>query len=111
MMCLIACAERAWVFDKYFLTPTNLSFKKLCDAFEIDYKELKTQSDIFNHIKVSSVRRKPAVFEVKTNADYSLSLRKKYWKKSNKVVENFLRNYEAWCKWGENKFRTDKRNW
>ena len=83
------------VFDKYFLTSTNLSFKKLTEAFEIDYKELKSQSDILNHIKVSSVRRKPAVFEIKTNADYSLSLRKKYWKKTNKLVENFLRNYEA----------------
>lgn len=88
-------AEYKNVFDKYFLTPTNLSFKKLCDAFEIDYKELKIQSDISNHLKVSSIRRKPAVFEIKTNADYSLSLRKKYWKKSNKFVENFLRNYEA----------------
>jgi 2-succinyl-5-enolpyruvyl-6-hydroxy-3-cyclohexene-1-carboxylate synthase len=83
------------VFEKYFLTPTNLSFKKLTDAFEIDYKELKSQQDIQNHIKVSSVRRKPAVFEIKTNADYSLLLRKKYWKKVNKFVENFSRNYEA----------------
>ena len=88
-------AEYKNVFDKYFLTSTNLSFKKLSEAFEIDYKELKSQSDILNHIKVSSVRRKPAVFEIKTNADYSLSLRKKYWKKTNKLVENFLRNYEA----------------
>lgn len=83
------------VFDKYFLTSTNLSFKKLTEAFEIDYKELKSQSDILNHIKVSSVRRKPAVFEIKTNADYSLSLRKKYWMKTNKLIEKFLRNYEA----------------
>jgi 2-succinyl-5-enolpyruvyl-6-hydroxy-3-cyclohexene-1-carboxylate synthase len=88
-------AEYKNVFDKYFLTSTNLSFKKLSEAFEIDYKELKSNSDILNHIKVSSVRKKPAVFEIKTNADYSLSLRKKYWKKSNKIVENFLRNYEA----------------
>jgi 2-succinyl-5-enolpyruvyl-6-hydroxy-3-cyclohexene-1-carboxylate synthase len=88
-------AEYKNVFEKYFLTPTNLSFKKLTDAFEIDYKELKSQQDIQNHIKVSSVRRKPAVFEIKTNADYSLSLRKKYWKKVNKFVENFSRNYEA----------------
>ncbi|HEX9253269.1 MAG TPA: thiamine pyrophosphate-dependent enzyme, partial [Ignavibacteriaceae bacterium] len=88
-------AEYKNVFEKYFLTSTNLSFKKLCDAFEIDFKELKSQSDILNHIKVSSVRKKPAVFEIKTNADYSLSLRKKYWKKSNKIVENFLRNYET----------------
>jgi len=88
-------AEYKNVFDKYFLTSTNLSFKKLTEAFEIDYKELKSQSDILNHIKVSSVRKKPAVFEIKTNADYSLSLRKKYWKKSNKFVENFSRNYEV----------------
>ena len=88
-------AEYKNVFDKYFLTSTNLSFRKLTEAFEIDYKELKSQSDILNHIKVSSVRKKPAVFEIKTNADYSLSLRKKYWKKSNKIVENFLRNYET----------------
>ena len=88
-------AEYKNVFDKYFLTSTNLSFKKLSEAFEIDYKELKSNSDILNHIKVSSVRKKPAVFEIKTNADYSLSLRKKYWKKSDKIVENFLRNYET----------------
>jgi 2-succinyl-5-enolpyruvyl-6-hydroxy-3-cyclohexene-1-carboxylate synthase len=88
-------AEYKNVFDTYFFTSTNLSFKKLTEAFEIDYKELKSQLDILNHIKVSSVRRKPAVFEIKTNADYSLSLRKKYWKKSNKLIENILRNYEA----------------
>ncbi len=88
-------AEYKNVFDKYFLTSTNLSFKKLTEAFEVDYKELISQSDILNHIKVSSIRRKPVVFEIKTNADYSLSLRKKYWKKSNKFVENFSRNYEA----------------
>jgi 2-succinyl-5-enolpyruvyl-6-hydroxy-3-cyclohexene-1-carboxylate synthase len=77
------------------LTPTNLSFKKLADAFEIDYKELKTEIDILNHIKVSSVRKRPVVFEIKTNSEYSLSLRKRYWKKSNKLIENFLRYYEA----------------
>jgi 2-succinyl-5-enolpyruvyl-6-hydroxy-3-cyclohexene-1-carboxylate synthase len=88
-------AEYKNVFDKYFLTSTNLSFKMLTEAFEIDYKELKSQLDILNHIKVSSVRKKPVVFELKTNADYSLSLRKKYWKKSNMLVEKILRNYEA----------------
>lgn len=83
------------VFEKFFLTPTNLSFKKLTEAFEADYKELKSRQDILNHIKVSSVRKKPAVFEIKTNSEYSLSVRKKYWNKVNKFVDNFLRNYEA----------------
>jgi 2-succinyl-5-enolpyruvyl-6-hydroxy-3-cyclohexene-1-carboxylate synthase len=87
--------EHKNVFEKFFLTPTNLSFQKLVEAFEIDFKELKSKQDIQNHIKVSSVRRRPAVFEIKTDADYSLSLRKKYWKKVNKFVENFTRNYEA----------------
>ena len=87
--------EHKNVFERYFLTPTDLSFKKLVEAFEIDFKELKSKQDIQNHIKVSSARRTPVVFEIKTDADYSLLLRKKYWKKVNKFVENFTRNYEA----------------
>ncbi|MEO8232008.1 MAG: 2-succinyl-5-enolpyruvyl-6-hydroxy-3-cyclohexene-1-carboxylic-acid synthase, partial [Ignavibacteriota bacterium] len=82
-------AEHKNIFDKYFLTPTNLSFNKLADAFDIDFKELKSQQDILNHIKVSSIRKKSVIFEIKTNSEYSLSLRKKYWKKINKLVENF----------------------
>lgn len=88
-------AEHKDIFKKYFLTPTNLSFKKITEAFDVDYSELKKQQDIINHIKVSSVRKKPVVFEIKTNSDYSLNIRKKYWKKVNKFLENFLRNYEV----------------
>jgi 2-succinyl-5-enolpyruvyl-6-hydroxy-3-cyclohexene-1-carboxylate synthase len=83
------------VLEKYFLTPTNLSFKKLSEAFDIDYKELKSYQDILNHIKVSSVRKTTVVYEIKSNSEYSLSVRKKYWTKVNKFVDNFLRNYEA----------------
>ncbi|MBK7632808.1 MAG: 2-succinyl-5-enolpyruvyl-6-hydroxy-3-cyclohexene-1-carboxylic-acid synthase [Ignavibacteriales bacterium] len=85
----IPIVEHKNIFEKYFLTPANISCKKLTEAFEIDFKELKTQQDIVNHIKVSSVRKKPVVFEIKTNSEYSLSLRKKYWKKVNKFVENY----------------------
>lgn len=88
-------ADHKNVLQKYFLTPTNLSFKKLTEAFDIEYKELQSLQDILNHIKVSSVRKKPVVFEIKTNAEYSLYVRKKYWKKVDKFVEKFLRNYEA----------------
>lgn len=88
-------AEHKDILKKYFLTPTNLSFKKITEAFDIDYSELKKQQDIVNHIKVSSIRKKPVVFEIKTSSDYSLNIRKKYWKKVNKFLENFLRNYEV----------------
>jgi 2-succinyl-5-enolpyruvyl-6-hydroxy-3-cyclohexene-1-carboxylate synthase len=77
------------VFEKYFVTPTNLSFKKLTEAFDIDFKELKNYQDILNHLKVSPVRKTTAVYEIKTNPEYSLSVRKKYWKKVNTFVENF----------------------
>lgn len=88
-------ANHKFVLQKYFLTPTNLSFKKITEAFDIEYKELLSSKDIFNHIKVSSVRKRPVVFEIKTNPEFSLNLRRKYWKKVNKFVENSLRNYEA----------------
>jgi len=77
------------VFEKYFLTPTNLSFKKITEAFEIDYKELKSYKDILNHLKVSNIRKTTAVYEIKTNSEYSLNIRKKYWKKVNSYVKNF----------------------
>lgn len=83
------------VLEKYFLTPTNLSFKKLSEAFEVDFKQLKTYKDIVNHIKVSNVRKTAVVYEIKTNSEYSLSIRNKYWTKVNKFIDNFLRNYEA----------------
>ena len=83
------------VLEKYFLTPTNLSFKKLSEAFEVDFKELKTYKDIVNHIKVSNIRKTAVVYEIKTNSEYSLSIRNKYWTKVNKFIDNFLRNYEA----------------
>ncbi|MCK7528597.1 MAG: hypothetical protein MZV64_69110 [Ignavibacteriales bacterium] len=73
-------AEHTDVFEKYFLTPTHLSFKAIVEAFGIDYKELKTHQDILTYIKVSNVRKKAVVFEIKTNSDYSLSVRRKYWK-------------------------------
>lgn len=88
-------ADHKDVFEKYFLTPTHLSFKEIVEAFEIDYKELKTHQDILTHIKVSNVRKKAVVFEIKTNSEYSLSIRKKYWKKVGKLIDNFARNYEA----------------
>jgi 2-succinyl-5-enolpyruvyl-6-hydroxy-3-cyclohexene-1-carboxylate synthase len=88
-------AENKAVFKKYFFTPTNLSFKNLIEAFNIEYKELKTHQDIINHIKVSSVRKKSVVFEIKTNAELSLLVRKKYWAKVNKFVEYRLRDYET----------------
>jgi 2-succinyl-5-enolpyruvyl-6-hydroxy-3-cyclohexene-1-carboxylate synthase len=88
-------AEHKYVLQKYFLTPTNLSFQKLTQAFDIEFKELKSNSEIVNHIKVSSVRKKAVVFEVKTNSEYSLNLRKKYWMKVNRFADSYLRNYET----------------
>ncbi len=82
-------AEHKNVLQKYFLTPTDLSFKKLTEAFDIEYKELFSHQDIVNHLKVSSVRKKPVVFEIKTNSEYSLKIRRKYWKKVDKFVSKF----------------------
>ncbi len=88
-------SEHKEVFEKYFLTPTHLSFREIVQAFGIDYKELKSYQDILTHIKVSNIRKKAVVFEIKTNSEFSLSIRKKYWKKVNKFIDNFVSSYEA----------------
>ncbi|MDY0083120.1 MAG: thiamine pyrophosphate-dependent enzyme, partial [Ignavibacteriaceae bacterium] len=82
------------VLDKFFLTPTNLNFGKIVQAFGIDYREIKTKQELINHLKVSAVRKQPVVFEIKTNSDYSLSLRNKFWKMAVSTIDNHLRKYE-----------------
>lgn len=77
------------------MTPTNLDFSKIVQAFGIDYREIKTRQELINHLKVSAVRKQPAVFEIKTNSDSSLSLRNKYWKMAELTIDNYLRKYEV----------------
>lgn len=88
-------AKHKNILDRYFLTPTNLDFSKIVQAFGIDYREIKTRQELINHIKVSAVRKQPAVFEIKTNSDSSLSLRNKYWKMAELTIDNYLRKYEV----------------
>lgn len=88
-------AKHKNILDRYFLTPTNLDFSKIVQAFGIDYREIKTRQELINHLKVSAVRKQPAVFEIKTNSDSSLSLRNKYWKMAELTIDNYLRKYEV----------------
>lgn len=71
-----------------------MDFGKIVQGFGIDFKEIKTRQELINHLKVSGVRKQPVVFEIKTNSDYSLSLRKKYWKMAEATIDNYLRKYE-----------------
>lgn len=88
-------AKHKKIMDRYFLTPTHLEFGKIVEAFGIDYKEIKTTQELIKHLKVSGIRKQPAVFEIKTNSDYSLSLRKKYWKMAESTIDDYLRKYEV----------------
>ena len=88
-------AKHKKILDRYFLTPTHLEFGKIVEAFGIDYKEIKTTQELIKHLKVSGIRKQPAVFEIKTNSDYSLSLRKKYWKMAESTIDDYLRKYEV----------------
>ena len=83
------------VFKKYFTTPTDLSFAKLVQAFEIEYKEVKDITDLFNQISVFTRKSKTVVIEVKTDSKKSLVLRRRFWKTVNKYSDKFLRSYEA----------------
>lgn len=87
-------AKHKKVIDKFFLAPTHLDFGKIVQGYGIDFKEIKTRQELINHLKVSGVRKQPVVFEIKTNSDYSLSLRKKYWKMAEVTIDNYLRKYE-----------------
>lgn len=82
------------VFKEYFTTPTNLSFSKLAEAFEIDYKEINSLEKLSNQISIFTERRKTAIIEIKTNSKKSLVLRKRFWIKVKMHSDKLLRTYE-----------------
>jgi 2-succinyl-5-enolpyruvyl-6-hydroxy-3-cyclohexene-1-carboxylate synthase len=81
-------ADKSERFKEYFITPHNLNFSEITEAFGIDYKLIRQKSNLQTFLKNISNRKTPIVFEVKTNAVKSVELRNKYFndvrKKLNK---------------------------
>ena len=85
-------ADKSERFKEYFITPHNLNFSDITEAFGIDYQLIKQKSDLQTFLKNISNRKTPIVFEVKTNAVKSAELRNKYFNEvKKKLNKEFLK--------------------
>lgn len=82
-------AKEKEVFKKYFLTPLKLDFEKIIKTFGIDYKLVRTSTQL--NLAFSRRSDLPLVIEIKTDAGEALKKRKAYWKNVVKEIDEWLK--------------------
>lgn len=80
---------------KYFLTSTKMNFEKIVKAMTIDYKAVKTSTQL--NLALNRRSDIPLVIEVKTNAQKSLKKRRDYWHNLVKEVDEWLKGSDDVC--------------
>lgn len=90
-------AEEKDAFKKYYLTPVNINFESIIKALGIDYKLVKTSTQM--NIALTRRSDTPLVIEVLTDSKESLKKRKDYW-------QNLVKEVDEWLKGSGNVYRT-----
>jgi 2-succinyl-5-enolpyruvyl-6-hydroxy-3-cyclohexene-1-carboxylate synthase len=76
--------------QEYLITPHQLNFEKLTNAFGVSYSKIKTWKGFSDSLNSATVKKKPAVIEIQTDAVKSLALRKLYWNESNMLLNKLI---------------------
>ncbi len=72
------------VFKDYFIAQHNLNFKPLVEAYSGKYYLINSWNDFKNRIHKSIQEKNFTVLEIKTSAQKSLQLRRKFWTEVDK---------------------------
>ncbi len=86
---LLPVADEKINFKKYFSTPTNLSFKKVAQAYDINYISADDGNDL-SRILENLIHGTTNVIEVKINSKKSLAVRRRYWNSVTQMAEKSL---------------------
>jgi 2-succinyl-5-enolpyruvyl-6-hydroxy-3-cyclohexene-1-carboxylate synthase len=76
--------------QEYLITPHQLNFEKLTNAFGVGYSKVKTWKGFRDSLNMAVAKKKPSVIEIQTDALSSLALRKLYWDKSNMILKKLI---------------------
>ena len=76
--------------QEYLITPHQLNFEKLTNAFGVGYSKVKTWNGFRDSLNTAVAKKKPAVIEIQTDAVRSLALRKLYWDESNMRLKKLI---------------------
>ena len=78
------------VFNKFFLTPTNLDFKKVADTFSIDHIFCDNPDQLNKNLVLINKLKSSVILELKVNPFYTKSLKNKFRERISKLISNKL---------------------
>ncbi|MDA0986166.1 MAG: 2-succinyl-5-enolpyruvyl-6-hydroxy-3-cyclohexene-1-carboxylic-acid synthase [Bacteroidetes bacterium] len=82
------------IFNKYFITPINLDFKKVVEGYGAKYYKAKNEIDLIQKINSTIKQNQTSVIEIKTNSIKSRLVRMDYWKHISKFVDSKINEAE-----------------
>lgn len=75
------------IFQKYFVTPINLDFKKISESFGVSYELIKSLNEYKKLIVNSNKSNSCLILEVKTDSLFTKSLKEKFWNATKKFLK------------------------
>ncbi len=78
------------VFNKFFLTPTNLDFKRVADTFSIDHIFCDNPDQLNKNLVLINKLKSSVILELKVNPFYTKSLKNKFRERISKLISNKL---------------------
>jgi 2-succinyl-5-enolpyruvyl-6-hydroxy-3-cyclohexene-1-carboxylate synthase len=83
-------AEFKDYFTENFLTPMELNFAKLVQAYRGHYSKIKNWKELGVKIRESAIKKRLSVLEIRTDAKKSKLQRQKYWKAVANKIDEFI---------------------
>ncbi len=78
------------VFHKFFLTPTDLDFRKVAESFSIDYLFSDNSDDLIKNLDMLNKIKSSVILEVKVNPFITKSLKKVFRERICKLISKKL---------------------
>ncbi len=74
------------IFDKFFITPTNLNFRKIAEAFSIQHLLCNSLKELTRNINLLKKSKSSVILEVKVNNFLTNSVKKQFSQEVNKLI-------------------------
>lgn len=75
------------IFQKYFVTPVNIDFKKISESFGVSYELIKSLNEYKKLIVNSNKSNSCLILEVRTDSNFTKSLKEKFWNATKKILK------------------------
>lgn len=75
------------IFQKYFVMPINIDFKKISESFGLSYELIKSLNEYKKVIVNSNKSNSCLILEVRTDSLFTKSLKEKFWNATKKILK------------------------